>query len=261
VRTKPTVSLLLIFVNILVFCLPLALEVDFPGLMGQFYGRGAMFPAVVAHNTVHPSLLTYSFLHADLWHLLGNMAGLLAFGFRVEDALGRVNFLLFYIACGIVAALAQVAVDPTSTVPVVGASGAVAGVMAAHLIGFWHTRLRVVFLPLWMLYLAFFPVLIFVVVWRLLPLGIVQLPSTILLGLWIGMQGHLIWQEARGLDTFVAIGAHAGGFVLGLVVFGGLRMMGRAQPSRERHRTTVDPEEAANSARALRKGRESGMSG
>jgi len=259
VRTKPTVSLMLIFVNILIFCLPLALEVDFPGLQEVIYVNGALFPPIVANGIWYSSLISYNFLHADLWHLLGNMAGLLAFGFRVEDAMGRFAFLVFYLACGIVAGLVQVLLDPTSTVPVVGASGAVAGVMAAHLIGFWRTKLRVVFLPLWMLYIAFFPVLIFVVVWRLLPLGILQLPSVILLGMWVGTQAHLIWLESQGTQTFVAVGAHAGGFLMGLLLFGMLRAMGRAQPSRERDRKVIDPVKVSNSARALRKEREGGF--
>ena len=90
------------------------------------------------------TLLSYMFLHGDIFHLAGNMLFLWVFGDNVEDALGHLRFLVFYILCGVAAALFHAALQPASAVPLIGASGAVAGVIAAYLILHPHVRVWVV---------------------------------------------------------------------------------------------------------------------
>ena len=108
-------------------------------------------PDAIALLPEPATLLTYSFLHADIWHLGGNMVFLWVFGDNVEDAVGHARFLLFYALCAIGGGLAHVLVEPTSAAPLIGASGAVAGIVAAYLI--LHPRVKV-----WVLFFARIPI-------------------------------------------------------------------------------------------------------
>src|SRR5919198_1296394 len=119
-RTVPVVTIALIVVNALVFVHELLLPSP---LLEIFMQRYALIPAWFSW----PTLLTSMFLHAGFWHVLPNMVYLWIFGDNVEDRLGHAGYLAFYIASGVVAALAQLAIDPYSAVPMVGASGAIAG--------------------------------------------------------------------------------------------------------------------------------------
>jgi len=144
------------------------------------------------------TLLTSMFLHGSILHLLGNMLYLWIFGDNVEDAMGPVRFLLFYVSCGLVAAWAQIAIDPGSTVPMVGASGAIAGVLGAYLM--LYPRSRVVTLV---------PIFFF--------LRLVAVPAVFLLGFWF------LWQLIAGVGSIgssggVAFFAHIGGFLAGLLL-------------------------------------------
>jgi membrane associated rhomboid family serine protease len=139
------------------------------------------------------TVLTYAFLHADIWHLLGNMLFLWVFGDNVEDAVGHLKFLLFYGLCAIAGGLSHVAAMPDSSVPLIGASGAVAGVVAAYLI--LHPRVRV-----WVLFLGRIPL---------------RLSAMLLLGGWIGVQ--LLFAFAGG-DDGIAWWAHVGGLFAGAVL-------------------------------------------
>jgi len=146
------------------------------------------------------TLLTSMFLHGGLLHLLGNMLYLWVFGERVEEAMGSSKFLLFYLLSGVVAALAQAVVHPSATVPMVGASGAIAGVMGAYLVLFpWSRVLTVV--PFFFL------------------LHLVEVPAIIILGLWFVIQffsGIVDLSMMGGVAWF----AHLGGFLAGaLLVF------------------------------------------
>lgn len=142
------------------------------------------------------TLITYQFLHGDIFHLLSNMLFLWVFGDNVEDAMGHVKFLVFYLLCGIAGGLAHAAFLPTSGLPLIGASGAVAGVIAAYLI--LHPRVRV-----WCL--AF----------RIIPL---RIPAAWILGVWVVTQFLMV---ALAPADEVAWWAHIGGLVAGgvLVLF------------------------------------------
>jgi membrane associated rhomboid family serine protease len=137
--------------------------------------------------------VTYAFLHADFWHLAGNMLFLWVFGDNVEDALGHLRFLIFYLACAAAGAFAHALLVPASQAPLVGASGAVAGIVAAYLI--LHPRVRV-----WILALGRIPL---------------PLPAYIPLVAWIGLQFYMI---SAGGPEAVSWAAHIGGIVAGAVL-------------------------------------------
>ncbi len=139
-------------------------------------------------------LVTSMFLHGGFMHLLGNMWFLWIFGDNVEDELGHAKFLLFYLACGVLATLAHFAADPSSAVPLVGASGAIAGVMGAYLMRFPHSRV-VVLLPLFVFWTTF------------------QLPAFVMLLYWFAIQ--VLNGTASSSGAGVAWWAHAGGFAIG----------------------------------------------
>jgi membrane associated rhomboid family serine protease len=144
-------------------------------------------------------LITSMFLHGSWLHLLGNMWFLWIFGNNVEDSMGRSRFVVFYLACGLAAAMAQVALNPASGVPMVGASGAISGVMGAYLV--LYPRVRV---------------------FAMVPLGFfltsIALPAWTMLVYWFVIQLFsgvtALGREGGG----VAFGAHVGGFVAGLVL-------------------------------------------
>ncbi len=150
------------------------------------------------------------FLHAGWTHLLGNMLFLWIFGNNIEDRLGRLPFLVFYLASGAIAALAQVWIDPTSDVPLVGASGAIAATLGAYIVLYPSARITT---------LVFLGVFV----------QLVRVPALIILGLWFGLQlldgvASLGGATARG---GVAFFAHIGGFVAGTLVGVLVRSLGR----------------------------------
>jgi len=169
------------------------------------------------------TLATSMFLHGGWFHLIGNMLFLWIFGNNIEDALGRGRFLLFYLCCGVVAALSQAVSSFGSHVPMVGASGAIAGVLGAYLLLYPSANVHVF-------------------VWILIFFRIVNIPAWILLGLWFAMQ--LLSGLARSPGTpGVAFWAHVGGFVGGIVLVTLLRPRGLAmlQPPRSRVFATAPP--------------------
>jgi membrane associated rhomboid family serine protease len=145
------------------------------------------------------SVFTSMFLHANLLHLGGNMLFLWVFGNNVEDRMGRVVFLLFYLLAGLAAALAQVLIDPDSQIPLIGASGAIAGTLGAYLVMFPRARVltAVIF---------FF-------------ITLVEVPAIIVLGLWFVLQAFSgMGQLGQSVSGGVAFFAHIGGFVFGALV-------------------------------------------
>ncbi|WNG43656.1 rhomboid family intramembrane serine protease [Archangium minus] len=147
--------------------------------------------------------LTSMFLHGSWGHILGNCLFFWVFGNNVEDSMGRMRFLVFYVVCGLAAAAAQVAVDPSSPIPMVGASGAISGVMGAYLILYPRVRVNMLF--------------IFIIIFRIIPL-----PAWLVLLYWFGLQvitglPQLNQLNAEG-GSGVAVWAHVGGFVAGLVL-------------------------------------------
>ncbi|MCY1073870.1 rhomboid family intramembrane serine protease [Archangium lansingense] len=145
--------------------------------------------------------ITSMFLHAGWGHILGNCLFFWVFGNNVEDSMGRLRFLLFYLVCGLAAAAAQVVVDPASPIPVVGASGAISGVMGAYLILYPRVRVNMLFI-------------IFIII-RVIPL-----PAWVVLLWWFGIQVITGLPQLNQLkpEGGVAVWAHVGGFIAGLVL-------------------------------------------
>ncbi|MBD3677719.1 MAG: rhomboid family intramembrane serine protease [Rhodobacteraceae bacterium] len=192
----PFITYALIVVNVLVFLSywPLVAE---PYLAQRMIGNFALFPAAVSSGYEVHTLVTSMFLHGGLLHLAGNMLFLWIFGDNLEEELGHIGFLIFYLVSGIGAGLAQVLADPSSTIPTVGASGAIAGVMGAYLLLYPRARVDVLF--------------IFFVFFKVFPM-----PAWIMLGVWFALQ--LV--NGIGADMSgggVAYWAHAGGFIVGFL--------------------------------------------
>jgi|SRR5215467_4504088 len=190
----PTVTLILILINVLVF----VYELSFSRYgLNRFIATYGMVP-----DRFHWSqLITSMFIHGGFMHILGNMWFLWVFGRGVEDLVGHGRFLVFYLACGVAAGLIQMMVNPSSPVPTVGASGAIAGVMGGYLVKF--PRARVV-------------TLIFIFIF----ITTVDLPAAVLLLYWFAIQffsgfGSIADSQAwQGGD--VAYFAHIGGFLAGM---------------------------------------------
>jgi membrane associated rhomboid family serine protease len=144
------------------------------------------------------SLLTSMFLHGGWLHIGGNMLYLWIFGKGVESALGSARYLSLYLVCGVIAALTQAFVDPTSEVPMIGASGAIAGVLGAYLI--LHPRSNVV-----------------VFIWIIIIIRLLTVPAVILLGLWFLLQLVSAASTSAG-EPGVAVWAHVGGFIAGMAL-------------------------------------------
>ena len=205
-RSAPVVTLALIVVNVLVFLHEIALGPyieRFVYAYGLIPRRFVYWPGDPLDPLRYIPIVTSMFWHGGWLHLIGNMLYLWIFGDNVEDRLGHGRFLVFYVGCGLIAALTQVALSPDSVVPTVGASGAIAGVLGAYLISFPRSRV-----------VTFIPIIIFP--W------IVEIPAVAYLVLWFAMQllsGVASLGQAEALGG-VAWWAHIGGFVAGLLTVG-----------------------------------------
>jgi membrane associated rhomboid family serine protease len=166
--------------------------------LAMFYDDWGLVPAYVTEGHDWHGLFTSMFLHGGWMHLAGNMLFLWIFGDNLEDRMGHLPFAAFYLASGLAAGALQIAADPYSRIPMVGASGAIAGVMGGYLLLFPRARVDVFFF--------------FIIFFRILPV-----PAWLMLGFWFGLQlvnGVLSPTDQGG----VAHWAHAGGFVAGLVL-------------------------------------------
>jgi membrane associated rhomboid family serine protease len=194
-RTTPFVTLSLIILNVLAFLYEVTLP---PGALQPFIDTYALIPADLGLAT-SLSLISSMFLHGDWGHLIGNMVFLWIFGDNVEDRFGHGRYLLFYLVAGMFAALAQVIVSPQSTLPIIGASGAIAAAMGAYFVLF--PRSRVVML-----------------IWLVFYIDFVEIPAVLFLGFWF------LYQLIGGLDSFaldggkIAFFAHLGGFAVGALL-------------------------------------------
>ncbi len=190
----PVVTLALIAVNLLVFVLELS-QGD------SFVQRWALVPAHVFTGSHWITIFTSMFMHGGWLHILGNMIFFWVFAPAIEEAMGSGRFLAFYLLGGLVAALAQIVVAPTSTVPTLGASGAIAAVMGAFLITYPSDKIRTV------LFLGIFAT-------------VTKVSAVVLIGLWfltqvISAAGVLATTQAQ--QGGVAYMAHVGGFLFGLI--------------------------------------------
>ncbi len=197
-RRTPYVTWALIAINVVVFVSYVGLLSDEVRLAG-FFGKWALTPADLSRGREYHTLLTSMFLHGSIMHIAGNMLFLYIFGDNLEDAFGHVGFLLFYLACGVAAALAQVLPDPGSAVPMVGASGAIAGVMGGYLLLFPKARVDVI--------------VILVIIIRMF-----TLPAWVMLGFWFGLQAFNSYATLGVDGGGVAHLAHVGGFVAGVLL-------------------------------------------
>ncbi len=194
-----------IAINILVFFYQLNLS---PASLVSFVASYAVIPAALrSDDPPYLTVLSSMFMHGGFGHIIGNMWFLHIFGDNVEVALGKVRFILFYLGCGVAAAWAQVAIDPTSTVPMVGASGAIAGVLAGYVRLFPHakvlTAVPIIFLLTFMNIRAFYFIFI-----------------------WFGLQFFMGMTSLGSIGTQtggIAFFAHIGGFVAGLILITVLR--------------------------------------
>jgi membrane associated rhomboid family serine protease len=211
-RRFPIVTVVLIALNALIFVYQLSLGDR--GLAQLFMSAGVI-PYEVTHSPglgVARDLITSMFLHGGWMHLLSNMLYLWIFGNNIEDEIGPVRYILFYLVCGIAASLAQVVASPDVRVPTIGASGAIAGVLGAYIVLFPSARvLSVVFL----FYFIRF----------------VEIPAIIVLGFWFILQffsglASLSGPQMGGVAYF----AHIGGFVVGLALIFLFRARGRRGP-------------------------------
>jgi membrane associated rhomboid family serine protease len=172
--------------------------------LGKGVPIGEGLACVVDRNPINfLTPLTSMFLHGGWGHLLGNALFLWVFGNNVEDSMGRLRFLIFYLVCGLAAAAAQVLVSPASPVPMVGASGAISGVLGGYLVLYPLVRVRLLLI-----------LFIFVT--------IVRVPAYLVLVLWIAYQVVLGLPQLMALDSEVSAGvavwAHIGGFAAGLLL-------------------------------------------
>lgn len=187
----------LIAVNILIFLGYAGALYDDHALYRLFH-QWAMIPARLSGGRGYHTLFSSMFLHAGWMHLIGNMLFLWVFGDNLEDEMGHLKFLAFYFACGVGAGLAHVLAAPYSTVPTVGASGAIAGVMGGYLLLFPRARVDIL--------------LILIVFIRIFPI-----PAWVVLAVWLAMQ--VFGGLGADPDTGgVAYWAHAGGFLIGFVL-------------------------------------------
>ena len=191
-KITPIVTYFLIFLNLVVFFLEL-------NGGNAFVEKWAFVPSRFLANPSadFPTLFTSMFMHAGWVHLIGNMLYLWIFGDNVEDRFGHGKFIIFYLLCGIGALFAQLAFSEDSSIPNVGASGAISGVLAAYLLLYPKGRIRV-----------------------FMGRGIIHAPALLVIGLWIVLQvfsgiGSL---QTTGQQGGVAYMAHIGGFVAGLIL-------------------------------------------
>jgi len=192
-RTVPVITVTLIVLNAVAWFY----EISLPSReLAVFLQHNGVVPA----DFSPPTLITSMFLHGGWMHVIGNMWWLWIFGDNVEDRLGHGRFIVFYLLCGIAAAVGQMLIDPFSTLPTIGASGAIAGVMGAYFVLYPRSRV-----------LTLIPLVIF---WE-----VIEVPAIMLLGFWFLMQlfsaGAIAVTASTG-GGGVAFMAHVAGFVCGV---------------------------------------------
>jgi rhomboid family protein len=190
-RTVPFVTVSIILLNAAAWFLEISMSQDELHRFLLTYG-------VVPARFVPVTLLTSMFLHGGWGHVIGNMWYLWIFGDNVEDAFGHGRFLVFYLLCGTTAAIGQIVIEPTSLIPTIGASGAIAGVMGAYFVTYPRSRV-----------LTLIPIFL---------LNVVEVPAVVLLGFWFLMQLFNAGAVAAAANTGqggVAFAAHVAGFVVG----------------------------------------------
>lgn len=199
-NTFPFVTGLLIVINIAVFILQIFSEQSGREIVFMY---GAVPANLLQFHSTQPipalmTLFTSMFMHGGVLHLAGNMLYFWIFGDNIEDSLGHVRFLVFYLFCGVVSAYAYAMVDPASTVPMIGASGAISGLLGAYILLFPSARVNT------LVFLGFF-------------VQVIKIPALIVIGFWAIIQVLSGFLSQGGLHQGgVAWFAHVGGFLAGL---------------------------------------------
>ncbi|HEX8816402.1 MAG TPA: rhomboid family intramembrane serine protease [Terriglobales bacterium] len=206
--STPYVTWFIITLNVLVFLFELSVDVQGPHALNNFIGEFGVVPRhwLRLANAPHVSLpglfmpiFTSMFLHGSWWHLIANMWFLWIFGDNVEDYLGHFVYLLFYLLTGVAAAALYILLDASSTVPTIGASGAIAGVMGGYFMVYPRSRVLTWFPPIFFFYL----------------------PAWVILGYWFVYQflsGTAVSAGGQRDMGGIAFWAHVGGFVAGMVM-------------------------------------------
>jgi membrane associated rhomboid family serine protease len=193
---RPYVTYMLIAINVIVFA-SFNIPLGESRALNLFFAEWGMVPAFISDGERLFTLITTQFLHGGFMHIAGNMLFLWIFGDNMEDEMGHIGFLIFYLACGALAALAQWVVDPYSYVTTIGASGAIAGVMGGYLLLFPKAKVDIL-----LILIIFFKIF--------------SIPAWVMLGVWFLLQlgnGVISDPDLGG----VAYWAHAGGFVVGFI--------------------------------------------
>ena len=202
-RTTPHITRILIIINV-IFFLPQLYYAFFPmdpnvtAFVNSLYDDFMMVPGEILQGQNLHTLITSMFLHADIFHIGGNMLFLYVFGDNVEDAMGHVRFLLFYLVTGVIADgvhILSITSPPALYIPTLGASGAISGVLGAYIVMFPRARIQT-------LIVAYF-------------ITIVRIPAVFFLGFWFLLQLLYSWLDVGG---GVAYWAHIGGFIAGLLL-------------------------------------------
>jgi membrane associated rhomboid family serine protease len=203
----PVITVAIIITCVLVFLYEISLPVPDNKVFVYMYGAipavvlgQAHLPQELARIPAYGTLLSSMFLHGGWMHLIGNMLYLWIFGNNIEDVMGHIKFIIFYGLCGVLAALSHAWIDPQSTIPMVGASGAISGILGGYLLLYPHARVLV-----------------------LIPYGFIgtfNVPAAMVLGVWFLMQvfsgGMSLGHQGGGVAFF----AHIGGFIAGMVLVG-----------------------------------------
>ncbi|HKI49120.1 MAG TPA: rhomboid family intramembrane serine protease [Desulfobacteria bacterium] len=195
-RRFPLLTIMLIGSNLYVFFW----EFSYPGHIDSLFTSYGLVPSrfIEAPIQTYPNVFSAMFLHAGFMHLAGNMLFLWIFGNNIEDVLGKIRFITFYLLCGVIAALGHVFMDTGSEIPMVGASGAISGILGAYLILFPKSKVKT---------LVFLGILI----------TIVRIPAAFLLIFWLVIQIYSNMASSN-VGGGVAFMAHIGGFAAGMIL-------------------------------------------
>ncbi len=196
-KNFPALTIAIISANVLIYFWALSF---LPAQLNQIYYQFGMVPYQWTHSpmTETPTVFSAMFLHAGFMHLAGNMLYLWIFGDNIEDALGKFRFILFYFTCGAIAAFCHALTNLNSDIPMVGASGAISGILGAYLILYPKAKVRT------LIFLGFL-------------ITIVRIPAWVLLAIWMALQiFNSLYMTADG--SGVAWLAHIGGFIAGMAL-------------------------------------------
>jgi len=192
-RISPVVTYTIIAVNVVVFILEFYL--DLTGYLEWFFYEFAITPALIVQGEKLYTLVTAMFMHGGFAHIFFNMLYLYIFGNNVEDSMGSGRFVLFYLMCGLIASFAHIYIDPSSTIPTLGASGAIAGVLGAYMVLYPRERVD-----------------------ALLGYIYVRVPAVVVLLSWFVLQLFSGFLSLGGTGGGVAFFAHIGGFIAGAIL-------------------------------------------